>query len=39
MKLALDGTSREEAREQLAADYEVDDLDSLLDEVYAKAGK
>ena len=39
MKLALDGTSRDEARKQLAADYEVADLDSLLDEVYAKAGK
>jgi hypothetical protein len=39
MKLALDGTSREEARKQLAADYEVADLDSLLDEVYSKAGK
>jgi TolA-binding protein len=39
MKLALDGTSRDEAREQLAADYRVADLDSLLDEVYSKAGK
>jgi cell division septum initiation protein DivIVA len=39
MKLAFDGTSRDEARKQLAADYEVADLDSLLDEVYAKAGK
>ena len=39
MKLALDGTARNEARRQLAADYEVADLDSLLDEVYAKAGK
>ena len=39
MKLALDGTSRDEARKQLAADYDVDDLDSLLDDVYAKAGK
>jgi hypothetical protein len=39
MKLALDGTSRAEAREQLAADYEVADLDALLDEVYAKAGR
>jgi hypothetical protein len=39
MKLALDGTSREEARKQLAADYAVDDLDGLLDEVYSKAGK
>jgi hypothetical protein len=39
MKLALDGTPREEAREQLAADYKVNDLDALLDQVYAKAGK
>jgi len=39
MKLALDGTARDEARKQLAAEYQVDDLDSLLDEVYAKAGK
>jgi len=39
MKLALDGTSRDEARKQLAGDYQVDDLDSLLDDVYAKAGK
>jgi outer membrane biosynthesis protein TonB len=39
MKLALDGTSREAAREQLAAEYDVADLDGLLDDVYAKAGK
>jgi cell division initiation protein len=39
MKPALDGTSRDEARKQLAADYHVDDLDSLLDDVYAKAGR
>jgi outer membrane biosynthesis protein TonB len=39
MKLALDGTARDEARKQLAADYHVADLDSLLDEVYAKAGR
>jgi hypothetical protein len=39
MKLALDGTSREDAREQLAAEYEVADLDGLLDDVYSKAGK
>lgn len=39
MKLALDGTSREDAREQLAAEYEVSDLDGLLDDVYSKAGK
>jgi outer membrane biosynthesis protein TonB len=39
MKLALDGTSREDAREQLATEYEVTDLDGLLDDVYSKAGK
>jgi hypothetical protein len=39
MKLALDGTPREEAGHQLAANYDVAELDSLLDEVYAKAGK
>jgi hypothetical protein len=39
MKLALDGTSREDAREQLAAEYEVGDLDALLDDVYSKTGK
>lgn len=39
MKLALDGTSRAQAREQLAADYSIADLDSLLDDVYSKAGK
>src|ERR671935_474695 len=38
MKLALDGTPRKEARERLAADYDVANLDSLLDEVYARAG-
>jgi len=38
MKLALDGTSREDARKQLAADYALADLDVLLDEVYARAG-
>ncbi len=37
MKLALDGTPRAEVRVRLANDYEVDDLDALLDEVYAKA--
>jgi hypothetical protein len=39
MKLALDGTSRDDAREQLAAEYEVADLDGLLDDIYSKAGK
>jgi outer membrane biosynthesis protein TonB len=39
MKLALDGTSREAAKEQLASEYEVADLDGLLDDVYSKTGK
>jgi hypothetical protein len=38
MKLALEGISRDEAGKQLAADYDIADLDALLDEVYAKAG-
>jgi vacuolar-type H+-ATPase subunit H len=37
MKLALEGTPRDEARTQLAAEFEVADLDGLLDEVYARA--
>jgi outer membrane biosynthesis protein TonB len=39
MKLALDGTSREAAKEQLAAEYDLADLDSLLDDVYSRAAK
>jgi outer membrane biosynthesis protein TonB len=39
LKLALDGAPREQVRERLAADYPLDDVDSLLDDVYAKAGK
>jgi hypothetical protein len=39
MKLALEGTSRDDAREQLAAEYDVADLDGLLDDVYSRAGK
>jgi hypothetical protein len=38
MKLALDGTAREEARKQLAAAYDVTDLDALLDDVYSRVG-
>jgi outer membrane biosynthesis protein TonB len=37
MKLALDGTSREEARKRLATDYKLADLDALLDDVYSRA--
>ena len=36
MKLALDGTSREEARRQLATDYDLADLDALLEDVYSR---
>ena len=39
MKLALDGASRDDARKQLAAEYDVSNLDALLDDVYSKAGK
>jgi len=39
LKLALDGAPREEVRERLAADYPLADVDSLLDDVYAKAGR
>ena len=39
LKLALDGAPREQVRQRLAADYPLADVDSLLDDVYAKAGK
>jgi outer membrane biosynthesis protein TonB len=39
MKLALDGTSRDDVRAKLEADYSVVDMDGLLDDVFAKAGK
>ncbi len=39
LKLALDGVSQDDARSQLTSEYEVPDLDSLLSDVYAKAGK
>jgi outer membrane biosynthesis protein TonB len=39
MKLALEGRTRDQARARLAADYDLPDLDALLDEVYAKAGR
>ncbi|MEK6273610.1 MAG: hypothetical protein AABM42_13360 [Actinomycetota bacterium] len=38
MKLALDGTAREEARRQLATDYDLADLDALLQDVYSRVG-
>ncbi len=39
MKMALDGAPRDDVRSRLAADYSVADLDGLLDDVFAKAGK
>jgi outer membrane biosynthesis protein TonB len=39
MNLALDGTSREDAKAQLASEYDLADLDSLIEEVYSRAGK
>jgi hypothetical protein len=39
MNLALDGTSREDAKAQLASEYDLPDLDALIDEVYSRAGK
>ena len=39
MSMALDGTSRDDARAKLGAEYDVADLDALIEGVYAKAGK
>jgi hypothetical protein len=39
MKMALDGTSRDDVRSKLSAEYSVADLDGLLDDVFAKAGR
>ena len=39
MKLALDGTPSEAAKQELASQYDLPDLGSLVDEVYAKAGR
>jgi outer membrane biosynthesis protein TonB len=39
MNMALDGASREEIEAALAADYELDDQEKLVDEVLAKATK
>ncbi len=36
MNLALEGTSREDAKRRLASDYDVQGLDSLVDDVYAR---
>jgi hypothetical protein len=37
--MALEGTPREETARFLGEHYELGDLDALLDEVYASAGK
>jgi len=39
MKMALDGSSREEIAKHLAASYELGDSDGLLDAVFERAGK
>jgi DivIVA domain-containing protein len=39
MRMALDGSSREEIAEHLSATYELADTDGLLDAVFERAGK
>jgi cell division septum initiation protein DivIVA len=39
MKMALDGSSREEIAKHLSANYELADTDGLLDAVFERAGK
>jgi DivIVA domain-containing protein len=39
LKMALDGSSREEISKHLAASYELGDSDELLDAVFERAGK
>jgi len=39
MKLALDGTPSDAAKQELASQYDLPDLGSLVDEVYGKAGR
>jgi DivIVA domain-containing protein len=39
MKMALDGSSRDEVEKHLADSYELADAGKLLDEVFARAGK
>ena len=38
LNMALSGTPREETARYLAENFELDDPDALLDEVYARAG-
>ena len=37
--MALGGSSREETAAYLAENFELEDADALLDDVYARAGK
>lgn len=39
MNLALEGVSIEQAKERLAADYDLADLDALVEEIFARAAK
>jgi hypothetical protein len=39
LKMALDGSTREETARYLSENFELTDPDALLDEVYAKAGR
>jgi DivIVA domain-containing protein len=39
MKMALDGSSREDVQKHLAANYKLEDAGELLDQVFARAGK
>ena len=39
MKMALDGSSRDDIAKHLAANYELSDTDQLLDAVFERAGK
>jgi small-conductance mechanosensitive channel len=39
LKMALDGSPREETARYLRENFELDDPDGLLDEVYARAGR
>ena len=36
MNLALEGATREQAKEQIEAEYECDDLDGLIDDIFAR---
>jgi hypothetical protein len=38
LKMALDGTPREETARYLRENFELEDPEALLDEVYARAG-